>query len=282
MLMKPLNSLTLFEDYTKSYIDNLKAQQSNLSLIIAESIEYSLLSGGKRFRPRLGLALVESLGAHPKLVLPWLLAIEMVHTYSLIHDDLPAMDNDDFRRGKPSNHKVFGEDIALLAGDALASEAFLLISTQYESRADVALKLISELAYAMGPVGMVKGQIIDLQSKKNQFSKDDILEMHKLKTGALIQVTLSGISRILGLNESKHDQLVELGAKIGLAFQLKDDLIDSAEKIEPGSLPSCIGLTATHDLLHECHQSIRSILERLKIHDTIFASLIDFNESRQL
>jgi geranylgeranyl diphosphate synthase type II len=280
--MKSLDSLTLFEDYTKSYIKNLKQHQSQLSLIIAESIEYSLLSGGKRFRPGLGLALAESFGANPKLVLPWLLSVEMVHTYSLIHDDLPAMDNDDFRRGKPSNHRVFGEAIALLAGDALASEAFLLISTEYKSQADVALKLVSELATAMGPRGMVKGQVIDLQSKKNQLSKDDILELHRLKTGALIQVTISGTSRILGLSESKHDKLVELGARIGLAFQLKDDLLDSREKIEPGSLPSCIGLAATRDLLHECHQSIRSILTDLEIHDTAFASMIDLNESREL
>lgn len=276
------DALLLFEEYTTSYLNGLSQKQSHFSNIIAESIKYSLATGGKRFRPSLGLTLAESFGASPKPVLPWLLAIEMIHTYSLIHDDLPAIDNDDFRRGKPSNHKVFGEDIALLAGDALASEAFLLVSVAYKSRPEMALNLISALALAMGPLGMVKGQIIDLQAKRNKLSQDDILEMHDLKTGALIKVTISGVAEILGLPESNRSALRELGAKIGLAFQLKDDLLDSDSTIESGSLPECVGREATAEILNNCHKVIRGLLEELNILSSSFAAMIDFNHSRQL
>ena len=163
-----IESLVLFENYAKNYIDDLKKSQNPISSVIVEAMAYSLLSGGKRFRPSLGLTLTEAFGGHPKLVIPWLLAIEMIHTYSLIHDDLPAMDNDDLRRGKPTNHKVFGENIALLAGDALASEAFYLIATEYQEKPNVVTRLVADLALAMGPRGMVKGQIIDLKSKKDR------------------------------------------------------------------------------------------------------------------
>jgi geranylgeranyl diphosphate synthase, type II len=275
-------SLSLFEDYVDQYIVSLKSLQSRLSMPIAESIAYSLTSGGKRFRPSLGLSLAESLGVHPRMILPWLLAVEMIHTYSLIHDDLPAMDNDDLRRGKPTNHKVYGEDIALLAGDALASEAFLLISENYSSSPEVALFLISELARAMGPAGMVKGQVIDLQSKKNTFSKDDILEMHRLKTGALIQVTVVGVAKVLGLPKHKLDQLADLGLQIGLAFQLKDDLLDSASEIEAGSLPFCIGMEKTELLLNECHNQIQTILDNLLISNSAFAKVLGFNQGRHV
>jgi geranylgeranyl diphosphate synthase type II len=239
------------------------------------------LSEGKRFRPSLGLSLSESLGAHPKIVLPWLLAVEMIHTYSLIHDDLPCMDNDDFRRGKPANHKVFGESIALLAGDALICDAFLMISEHYSERPEIALFLVTELALAIGPSGMIKGQVIDLQSKKMSLQKDDILEMHYLKTGALIRVVVLGVAKLLGLPEQKVQKLAEVGAQIGLAFQLKDDLLDSVNQVEPGSLPSCIGLSNTEQLLNTTHNRIMDILTDLNLSNSSFAEILQFNQTRQ-
>lgn len=280
--MSSLSALELFEEYAKTYIATLKSGQSELSAVLVEAIEYALLSGGKRYRPSLGLSLAESFGVHPKVVLPWLLAVEMIHTYSLIHDDLPAMDDDDFRRGKPTAHKVFGEDIALLAGDALASEAFYMISKNYKDRPEIALRLVHDLSLAMGPLGMVKGQVIDLQSKKTHFTQEAILEMHRLKTGALIKVTLVGVSKLLGLPEARLSDFSDLGDQIGLAFQLKDDLLDSAEAIEPGSLPACIGLEATHSLLNECHQKIQSVLDKLNVRESSFARLTEFNYSREI
>jgi len=280
--MTTIDSLGLFEEFTQNYIAKLRLQQSHLSMIIADSIEYSLLNGGKRFRPSLGLKLSESLGTHPKIVLPWLLAVEMVHTYSLIHDDLPCMDNDDIRRGKPTNHKIFGEDIALLAGDALASEAFLLIAEHYSERPEIALFLVTELARAMGPLGMVKGQVMDLQSKKIALQKDDILEMHHLKTGALIRVVILGVAKLLGLPEKKVAQLAEIGTQAGLAFQLKDDLLDSAQSIEAGSLPSCIGISNTEQLLKNTYDKVLEILADLNMSDSPFAEILHFNQTRKL
>lgn len=279
----PLAALELFETTVGEYISSLEPQQSPRSQIVLKAMAYSLTAGGKRFRPAIGCALAELFGAHPKTVMPWLLAVEMIHTYSLIHDDLPSMDNDDIRRGKPTNHKVFGEAIALLAGDSLASEAFFVISTQFKDRPTLANELVTQLASAMGPIGMVKGQVIDLESKTTPLTKEEILDMHALKTGALIRVTLYGCGLILGLPKDKLHQIGELGELIGLGFQLKDDLLDSEAQLEPGSLPASIGLEQTQSLLDDCHRRATQLLTALGADQSSgLYQLINFNSARKL
>jgi geranylgeranyl diphosphate synthase, type II len=275
-----MQALDLFEEHAQSWLKSINKNQSVVTEKLISSMSYSLFSGGKRFRPALGLALVEIYGAHPKTVMPWLLAIECIHTYSLIHDDLPALDNDSLRRGQPTNHVIFGEDIALLAGDALSSEAFSIIAENYYDRPELALDLIKLLSHAIGPHGMVKGQVIDLFSKCNQLSPDDILEMHNLKTGALIRSALLGSAKCIGLTPDKQKNIDQIGQWIGLAFQLKDDLLDSESEIEAGSLPAIIGLAATQNLLNQTTEKLQSALFNLTSSNNELKKLVDFNLNR--
>lgn len=276
-----MQALELFEEFALKWIDSLTINQSEITHKLISSMKYSFFSGGKRFRPALGLALAQIYGVHPKTVLPWLLAIECIHTYSLIHDDLPALDNDSQRRGQPTNHIIFGEDIALLAGDALSSEAFYIVAKNYENRPDLALQLILLLSKSIGPHGMVKGQVIDLFSKGSQLSPENILEMHNLKTGALIHSTLLGSAKCLGLAADKQALIDKIGQWIGLAFQLKDDLLDSKNELEPGSLPAVIGLAATQNLLDQTTNNLKSALFNLTESDNELKKLIDFNLNRE-
>jgi geranylgeranyl diphosphate synthase, type II len=269
--------MKIFEDFVQHYLAWLQTTQHRQDLHLVESIAYSLHSGGKRFRPCLGLHLCDFFQKKIQDVLPWLLSIEMIHTYSLIHDDLPIMDNDDYRRGKPTNHKVFGEDSALLAGDSLISEAFLLLATHYQQSPILAVELIQDLALAIGPQGMIQGQALDLLSKKISLKDADLLKMHQLKTGSLIWVTLKGVGKILMLTPSIQETLSTLGHDLGLAFQLQDDLTDSEDHLEPGSLPHCIGIHETQLLLNKTHKSIQDILEKLGASQSSLRSFIDFS-----
>ena len=198
-------------------------------------MSYSLLNGGKRFRPELCLTLAETFGVSPQKILPWASAVEMVHTYSLIHDDLPCMDDDDERRGQPTNHKKFGEATALLAGDALLTEAFYTVATAYQDHPQVGLKLTQILAESAGAFGMVGGQVMDLAVKDRKISLAEMNSIHALKTGALIRVCTEGTAVVCGLPEDKVQLCKKFGENLGLCFQLKDDLLDaSSGKTEMG------------------------------------------------
>jgi len=196
---------------------------------VSEAARYSLFAGGKRLRPILCLAAADVLGDSCELVLPVACALEMVHTYSLIHDDLPAMDNDDFRRGRPTNHKVFGEAMAILAGDALLTEAFSLAAGAGEGdgiKADNLLRVIGIIARASGYRGMVGGQVIDLESETREVDLATIEYMHIRKTGALISASLE-VGAILGGGDDREiGALTRYGHHLGLAFQITDDLLD--------------------------------------------------------
>lgn len=190
-----------------------------------QSMRYSLLAGGKRIRPVLTLAFCETLGGSIQQALPLAAAIEMIHTYSLIHDDLPSMDNDDLRRGRPTNHKVYGECLAILAGDALQSAAFqsvLSADLPAQRRADAALVLAKEA----GPDGMCAGQVLDMEGEERQLSLEEIAEMNRLKTGCLLEgACLMGV--IAGGGTEKQQKAAQAYAKaIGLAFQVRDDMLD--------------------------------------------------------
>ncbi|MGC1273751.1 MAG: polyprenyl synthetase family protein [Planctomycetaceae bacterium] len=199
--------------------------------LLRDAMEYSLLAGGKRLRPVLTLLACEACGGTPAGALPAACALEMVHTYSLIHDDLPAMDDDDLRRGRPTSHKVFGEAIAILAGDALLTRAFEVLAAQTLPPA-VAAACCADLAAAAGAEGMVGGQAADFESESVPATGDRhadglrLVAVHRRKTGALIACAASLGARVAGIAESERVVLAAYGRNIGLAFQITDDLLD--------------------------------------------------------
>jgi geranylgeranyl diphosphate synthase type II len=194
-------------------------------------MQYSLEAGGKRLRPALVLSAAEAVSGKPLLqaALPVASAVEFIHTYSLIHDDLPAMDNDDFRRGKPTNHKVFGEAMAILAGDALLTHAFHLISQASRLggiSADVALAIVEDLAKLAGAPGMVGGQVADMLGEQGITSVAELEYIHLHKTSDLIVFSVTAGGRIGGATDKQLALLAQYGRNIGLAFQIQDDILD--------------------------------------------------------
>jgi len=192
------------------------------------SMRYSMFAGGKRVRPVLMLAACETAGGTPEQAMAAACAMEMIHTYSLIHDDLPAMDDDDFRRGNPTNHKVYGEATAILAGDALLTEAFILLSTDPGAGNPAArLKVIQEIAHAAGSRGMVGGQVVDMESEgKGEIDLATLSYIHTHKTGALIRASVRAGAILGGASEDGLAALTRYGDAIGLAFQIADDILD--------------------------------------------------------
>lgn len=196
--------------------------------IILSAEKYSLLGGGKRIRPFLVNEVARVLGASLEASMPFAMAVEMVHTYSLIHDDLPCMDNDDFRRGKPSNHKVYGEAYAMLAGDALLTNAFLAAASNQQLSATSLKDAVIALANAAGDEGMIGGQVTDLEGEEKELTFEELLRLHSLKTGKMIEVSaLLGCIAAGYSAETKEARAVCAYARnIGLAFQAIDDLLD--------------------------------------------------------
>ena len=193
---------------------------------VVEAMRYSLFAGGKRLRPILCLAASEAVGGETRSAMPAGCALEMIHTYSLIHDDLPAMDDDDLRRGKPTNHKVFGEAIAILAGDALLTEAFVLLSDYSSLLPERMVQVIKVIAEAASYRGMVGGQVVDMLSQNKPADLETVQQMHRRKTAALIAAaTESGALAGRG-SEAQVAALARYGRAIGLAFQIADDILD--------------------------------------------------------
>ena len=191
---------------------------------IYEAEEYSLMAGGKRLRPVIMMMTAKMCGIEPEKVLPFAAAIEMIHTYSLIHDDLPAMDNDDLRRGKPTNHKVFGEAMAILAGDALLTKAFETVASCEDIDSKLVIRAISVLSVSAGDNGMIGGQVVDIESRNED---EELLKyLHSLKTGALIKAS-GVIGAILAGATGEEIAAVEsFCGNLGLAFQIQDDILD--------------------------------------------------------
>jgi geranylgeranyl diphosphate synthase type II len=201
-------------------------QQDGPETRVVEAMRYSLFAGGKRLRPILCLAASEAVGGDLKAAMPAGCALEMIHTYSLIHDDLPAMDDDDLRRGKPTNHKVFGEAIAILAGDGLLTEAFVLLSDYNSLLPERAVQVIGVIAEAASYRGMVGGQVVDILSQNKRADLETVQQMHSRKTAALIAAaTESGALAGTG-SEAQVAALARYGRAIGLAFQIADDILD--------------------------------------------------------
>lgn len=190
-----------------------------------ESMKYSLLAGGKRLRPIFAFEFCRMCGTDWKKAAPLAAAVEMIHTYSLIHDDLPCMDNDDFRRGRPTNHKVYGEALAVLAGDALLTDAFTIAATadlEGKAMAD-AIGVLSECA---GSLGMVGGQVLDIMSEERVLTEQEVLDIQSRKTGALIRAACACGAIAGGATEEQFDAACQFAAGLGLAFQIRDDMLD--------------------------------------------------------
>ena len=197
--------------------------------VIHKAMHYSLLAGGKRLRPVLVIAASEALGEDRNAVLPFAVAAEMIHTYTLIHDDLPALDNDELRRGKPTNHKVFGEAIAILAGDALLTQAFILMTRSVGMDSippKCLLKATQEMATALGSTGMIGGQVVDIKSEGKRIDPETLEYIHVYKTGFLIRACIRCGGILSQASPKQLNQLSRFGAHIGLAFQVIDDILD--------------------------------------------------------
>ncbi|MDU2066577.1 MAG: polyprenyl synthetase family protein [Sporomusaceae bacterium] len=214
----------------QSVVPALSAADAKLS----EAMRYSLHAGGKRLRPILLMAAAEAVGGDGRAFAKVACGLEMIHTYSLIHDDLPVMDNDDYRRGKLTNHKVFGDAIALLAGDALLTEAFAVILSQPKADPAVLCQVAREIAQAAGPAGMVGGQVVDLLSENKQIDSETLKYMHRQKTGALFRAAVRSGALLAGASTEQLASLTDYAAHFGLAFQITDDILDvvgTTEKI---------------------------------------------------
>ena len=211
---------------------------------IYESMRYSLLAGGKRLRPILCLATCELMGGTRQMAMPTACALEMIHTMSLIHDDLPAMDNDDFRRGKPTNHKVYGDDVAILAGDGLLAYAFEWIAVATQNVPPQRLiQVVARLGRAVGAAGLVGGQVVDLESEgKPDVTLETLHFIHQCKTAALLEASVVCGAELAGAQEADVQRLSTYARNIGLAFQIIDDILDITASTET------LGKTAGKDL----------------------------------
>ncbi len=239
---------------------------------LEDSMKYSVFSGGKRFRPILVLATGEYFGCGSEKALPFACAIELIHNYSLIHDDLPAMDDDDFRRGKPSCHKAFGEDVAILSGDALLTLAFEILSRACVEAQDLPEKVeaTKEISYSAGISGMVGGQYLDIKASSDNFKWEDYQSLVYKKTGSLILASVM-TGAILGKASSDEKKaLKEYAENLGFAFQIRDDILDSKEDIQKGELfsPNTLffyGRSKARKKLFQCVNSAVKALDKSSI-----------------
>lgn len=218
----------------ENYLPNRaeKSGEADFPISLRKAIRHSLFSGGKRIRPILSIAAFEAAGGKGDGILPFACGLEMIHTYSLIHDDLPAIDNDDYRRGNLTCHKAFGEAIAILAGDGLLTEAFRLMTKESSADPEVALDIVNEIARASGISGMVGGQVADIESEGKEVDFSTLGYIHNHKTGALILASVRTGVKLGGGDEKTLKAFTRYGESIGLAFQIVDDILNVEGKAE--------------------------------------------------
>lgn len=217
----------VYRGYIEQYLSDFYARfQDEPQKPLFEAMQYSLLAGGKRLRPIFAFDFCRMCGGDWKTAAPLAAAVEMIHTYSLIHDDLPCMDNDDLRRGRPTNHKVYGEGMAVLAGDALLTDAFMSASTTdlpHAGDMSIAIALLAECA---GSLGMVGGQVLDIMSEERELSEEEVLAIQSRKTGCLIRAACCLGAIAGGATQQQFEAAAQFAAALGLAFQIRDDMLD--------------------------------------------------------
>jgi geranylgeranyl diphosphate synthase, type II len=291
------NKLEKFISDNRPAIDerlNQLVVENDVSETLKASMAYSVNAGGKRIRPLLVLATLKDLGVDSEDALTVACAIELIHTYSLIHDDLPSMDDDDYRRGKLTNHKVYGESVAVLAGDALQSLAFECLTNLRNTSAENALQLIRILSRASGAQGMVGGQMLDIEGETQPLTLTQLETVHLNKTGALLTCCIEAGTILSALNKEKAMQLKEFAWNIGLAFQIKDDILDITSTTEElgktagsdtlsdkSTYPSILGLDGAMERLAAHHQRAKDSLVFLNTDESLLGLLADYIVNRK-
>lgn len=277
----------------QALVDHLASP--GVPLPLQEAMAYSVHAGGKRIRPLLLVATLADLGVQHRDVLYAASAVEYIHTYSLIHDDLPCMDDDDYRRGKLTNHKVFGQAIAVLAGDALQTLAFETLTKMSNTPPSIVIELIGLLAKASGHNGMVAGQVLDMNGESQQLSLPQLEEVHMKKTGALLSFCIEAGAVLAEVNSTTREQLQTFAKQIGLAFQIKDDILDITSTTETlgktvgsdtisekSTYPSLLGLEGAKRRLEQQHQQAMEALSSLEMEMPLLTMLADYIMNRDV
>lgn len=276
-----------FEEYLYEIFDPLTPSR------LKESAMYSLMAPGKRIRPLLLLAVLKDYGCNPEIGLDAAAALEMVHTYSLIHDDLPAMDNDDYRRGRLTNHKMFDEATAILAGDALLTQAFTQIASS-QLLNDIKIQLITELANSAGGEGMILGQVRDIEAENQPVGWDQLLMIYLLKTGKLLSCAM-----VMGSIIAQRSQDIEswrrIGENLGLAFQIQDDILDVTKTTEElgksansdvinhkSTAITHLGLKAAKEKMNLIYQDVLEDIDSLQLNGSEVRKIIELCSHRQI
>ena len=280
------------ESLLKQYMPKEEGYQKT----IIEAMNYSLSAGGKRLRPILAIEACSIVGGNIEDVIPFAVAIEMIHTYSLIHDDLPALDNDDLRRGKKTNHIVFGEDMAILAGDALLNYAFevMLSNSIDKDNPNKYLKAINEIAKTSGIYGMIGGQVVDIQSENKQISKERLDYIHNNKTAAIIVGCMRAGAIIGNATEEQLENITKYAKNIGLSFQIVDDILDiigdesklgkkvgSDIENQKSTYPSLIGLEESKKVAYELIKEAKNSIELIDSNSKFLNGLADYIIDRE-
>ena len=250
--------------------------------ILKEAIEYSIENSGKRFRPILCLLTAKSLGKDYRAVLPTACAIEFIHTYSLIHDDLPSIDNDDLRRGKPTCHKKFGEDIAILAGDALFAESFNIIIKYQIADDRTKIKILEEIAGASGASGMAAGQIVDVYFTGKKISKKKLEYIHRNKTGKMITACVRCAAILCGVSSDYLKKFTEYSENLGLAFQITDDILDVTSDNRINTFPNIWGISKSKEIARDKIDKAIAIIKSMDIDYEWLVNIANFLLARKV
>jgi geranylgeranyl diphosphate synthase, type II len=276
------------QERVDTYLNGVRFAGEPATEKLEEAMRYSLLAGGKRIRPVLALATAEALGRDPNEVLPLAAAIEMIHTYSLIHDDLPAMDDDELRRGQPTCHVAYGEDVAILAGDGLFAEALKLALTEQRGEPANVLAAVTEITAAAGVHGMVGGQYLDVTAAGVP-GAEELRHLHELKTGALIAASVGAILAWAGPDGPATIPLRRFAAELGVVFQIVDDILDvtgdeaelgkprgSDERLGKPTYVSVFGLDRARALARDSHEKARAALAQAEGDTTTLGRIADY------
>jgi len=282
-------------EQVESWLDRLLPAESAAPSVIHQAMRYSIFAGGKRLRPILAIASGEVFGAEEAALLPSACALEMIHTYSLIHDDLPAMDNDDLRRGMPTNHVVFGEGMAILAGDALLTQAFQTLAECEGRTPERKIRVLAEVASAAGTVNaLIGGQVLDIQFEGQPVTGEQLESIHRAKTGALIRCAVRIGAIIGGASQAELDALTVYGEKAGLAFQVADDLLDETATSEElgktagkdaashkATYTALYGIDGANEMARRLFREAISALERIDGNTDVLAEIARFIVDRR-